>query len=284
MIRNTITYIITAAFLVIPEYSWGAQKEKSDADAAKKVAKQVQEQVNDNSAAEPRIDRSSPIIFARSELMVFIKEMVPVQLENTDSEEKKNLAEKKEVVEETKDKKDSAEKSIDDKAKPKEEAAKKPEEAPLQKFIEEVRQVKLMVDVKTSETFFKEDEAFIDTGAYTDKTGTLIVFPKFGKHPLPLANLQSAADFVFMDRQGYITEIAAKIIPGALEDLISTKPSYAVLVLSGGATEKLKLKPADRITHKVLQMPSEMLEISGHGNSKRKNVFQESPVIFNSNK
>jgi uncharacterized membrane protein (UPF0127 family) len=58
-------------------------------------------------------------------------------------------------------------------------------------------------------------------------------------------------DMLFISAQGEIRKIVKRTVPKSLAPISSGEPVRAVLELNGGTTDRLKIKPGDKVSHSM---------------------------------
>ena len=79
--------------------------------------------------------------------------------------------------------------------------------------------------------------------------GMLFVFDGESERSFWMKNTLIPLDMIFVKRNGVIHHIHSDAIPHDLTSVRSNGPVYAVLEINGGLSEKLGLKPGDKINH-----------------------------------
>lgn len=88
-----------------------------------------------------------------------------------------------------------------------------------------------------------------------ESRGMLFDFGRPSVVTMWMRNTYIPLDMLFIDEHGGITRIAANTEPLSEETISSGGPVRAVLELRGGITEKLGIRPGDRVLHPLFSEP-----------------------------
>ena len=85
--------------------------------------------------------------------------------------------------------------------------------------------------------------------------GMLFDFGRPQRASMWMRNTYVPLDMLFIDAEGWITQIAENTQPLSDAVVVSREPVRAVLELRGGVSAKLGIKPGDRVIHPMFSEP-----------------------------
>jgi uncharacterized membrane protein (UPF0127 family) len=103
------------------------------------------------------------------------------------------------------------------------------------------------------EQFLKQPGVF-NLQPFTDVAGLLILLDEPRNDALQPNNIYAAVDVLFLAPDGKILQIAPSITPSDLEEAISSNtPSFALLFIGSGQSEKQDIRPGDMAEHTMFK-------------------------------
>jgi len=109
--------------------------------------------------------------------------------------------------------------------------------------------VKMLIDSKTIDEFDDIDNR-INMGDYEKNCAMMVTYPRLTKVDILLDNLESKADYAYVDETGTIIETGA-LVPGKKDDLQSAESVLAVLFFKAGTLTENGVKNGDKLLHKI---------------------------------
>jgi uncharacterized membrane protein (UPF0127 family) len=95
----------------------------------------------------------------------------------------------------------------------------------------------------------REEQGLMFVHDLDEHAGMLFLFPGNPHPTMWMKNTYIPLDLLFINEHGRIEHIAAQAAPLSLSIIESPKPSFAVLELKGGASERLGIKVGDSAVH-----------------------------------
>jgi uncharacterized membrane protein (UPF0127 family) len=117
------------------------------------------------------------------------------------------------------------------------------------------QQLMLDAEVKDALNFYRQD-GWINLRAMREDHAVLLVFEQLSQDPILPASNYAPIDILMVDEQGKITEIAPSLILASLEqEIYPQKPVKAFILLAGGSTGRLAIKPGDEVIYSIFKKP-----------------------------
>lgn len=88
-----------------------------------------------------------------------------------------------------------------------------------------------------------------------DQEGMLFLYTEPQDVAMWMRNTYLPLDMVFIDKFGTVVQIAERTVPFSEERIESGGAVLAVLEINGGLSERLGLKPGDRVVYKAFAAP-----------------------------
>jgi len=82
-----------------------------------------------------------------------------------------------------------------------------------------------------------------------DRHGMLFLFTKSQMITMWMKNTYIPLDIIFINRKGVIVRIAKNAVPHSLDYISSGTPVISALEVNAGVTDRLEIKPGDRIDY-----------------------------------
>ncbi|SLN76964.1 DUF192 domain-containing protein [Oceanibacterium hippocampi] len=79
--------------------------------------------------------------------------------------------------------------------------------------------------------------------------GMLFLYAREGEIAMWMKNTLIPLDMIFIDAGGIIVDIHRRAVPHSTATIASRRPALAVLEVNGGLTERLGIRPGDRVRH-----------------------------------
>ena len=101
----------------------------------------------------------------------------------------------------------------------------------------------------TADTPRREEQGLMFIQKMDEHSGMLFLFPQNPHPTMWMKNTYLALDLLFIDADGRINYIAPRAAPLSLDIIHSPRPTFAVLELNGGASERFGIQVGDRLLH-----------------------------------
>ncbi|MGE0753547.1 MAG: DUF192 domain-containing protein [Alphaproteobacteria bacterium] len=122
------------------------------------------------------------------------------------------------------------------------------------------RQLKMPVEVRDAQSFYKQDGWFNLTNI-KDGQGLLLLFDNSEQAPISQTSQYAPVDILMINARGNITSIIPSLVLAQLEQTYyPEEPVKAFLMLSGGTCERLFIRPGDDVVHSAFKKPVPVLD------------------------
>lgn len=108
-------------------------------------------------------------------------------------------------------------------------------------------------DVDVAETARQREQGLMHRPRMADEEGMLFLYPSEQSVSMWMKNTLISLDMLFINPDGSIRNIQERAVPGSLATLSSTGPVLAVVELNGGLTQRLGIRPGDRVVHEAFR-------------------------------
>jgi uncharacterized protein len=105
--------------------------------------------------------------------------------------------------------------------------------------------------VELAETPGQMEQGLMFRRSLGSDAGMLFDFKQPTVATMWMRNTLIPLDMLFVDQRGLIVNIAQRAVPESDQTIAAVKPVRAVIELNGGTTERLGIKPGDRVLYPI---------------------------------